>query len=99
MMLHEKVQLLILLWEGKSYAAVGCHYGINKSTIHYMKKESAIKSTVAVNFYERAKRVMTVKNKHIVRMESILALWISYCKKNIPLDGNIIHDKAWKSYQ
>lgn len=33
-------------------------------------------------------------------MESALALWITSCrKKNIPLDGNIIHEKALKFYQ
>lgn len=36
MMLKEKVQLLDMLWEGKSYAAVGLHYGIKKKhqTLH-----------------------------------------------------------------
>ncbi|CAI9723524.1 transposable element-derived 1-like [Octopus vulgaris] len=99
--LHEKVQLLDMLQEGKSYDAVGCCYGINKCTMHYIKKnEIAIRTTVAVSFCESAKMIMTVRNKHLVRMEFALALWISDCKrKNIPLSGNIIHKKEQKLYQ
>uniref|UniRef100_A0A8C5WFA2 HTH CENPB-type domain-containing protein n=1 Tax=Leptobrachium leishanense TaxID=445787 RepID=A0A8C5WFA2_9ANUR len=98
--LQEKVELLDLLREKKSYAAVARHYGINESTVRYIKKnEAAIRSTVAVSFCDSAKKVTTVRNKNIVRMESALALWITDCrKKNIPLDGNI-REKARKLYQ
>uniref|UniRef100_A0A8C5PWV6 HTH CENPB-type domain-containing protein n=1 Tax=Leptobrachium leishanense TaxID=445787 RepID=A0A8C5PWV6_9ANUR len=100
--LQEKVELLDLLREKKSYAAVARHYGINESTVRYIKKkEAAIRSTVAVSFCDSAKKVTTVRNKNIVRMESALALWFTDCrKKNIPLDGgNIIREKARKLYQ
>lgn len=99
--LHEKAELLDMLKEQKSYAKVARHYGINESTVRYIKKkEAAIRSTVAVSFCDSAKKVSTVRNKDIVRMESALALWISDCrKKSIPLDGNIIREKARKLYQ
>lgn len=59
-----------------------------------------IRSTVAVNFCESVKRVMTVRNKHVLRVESSLALWISNCKKkNIPFNANIIREKVQKLYQ
>nr|XP_033788682.1 CENPB DNA-binding domain-containing protein 1-like [Geotrypetes seraphini] len=99
--LQEKVELMDMLREQKRYAAVVRHYDINESTIRYIKKnEVAIKSTVSVSFCDVAKKVTTVRNKTIVRMESALTLWITDCrKKNILLEGNIIREKARKLYQ
>uniref|UniRef100_A0A8C7Y7A3 HTH psq-type domain-containing protein n=1 Tax=Oryzias sinensis TaxID=183150 RepID=A0A8C7Y7A3_9TELE len=37
--LHEKVELLDKLKDGKSYATVGRHYGLNESTVRYIKKK------------------------------------------------------------
>ncbi|XP_039593507.1 tigger transposable element-derived protein 1-like [Polypterus senegalus] len=55
----EKVQLLDMLKQGKSYAAVGRHYGINESTVRYIKKdEKSIRSTAAVSFNQGAKRIV-----------------------------------------
>uniref|UniRef100_UPI0035901482 tigger transposable element-derived protein 1-like n=1 Tax=Myxine glutinosa TaxID=7769 RepID=UPI0035901482 len=96
----EKVKLLDMLKEGRSFAAVGRHYGLNESTVRYIKKdEKNIRATAAVSFNQTAKRVVTSRNKAIVRMESALALWISDCrKKNIPLDTNVIREKARQLY-
>ena len=96
--LQEKVKVLDRLREGKRFAAVGRHYGLNESTIRYIKKDEAnIRSTVAVNYCQSTKRVATARNKNIVRMESALALWITDCrKKNIPLDTNTTREKARK---
>ncbi|CAI9729542.1 transposable element-derived 1-like [Octopus vulgaris] len=101
MTFHEKVQLLNMPQEGKRYAAEGRCYVVKESTIRYIKKnEVAIRSTVEIIFYESAKKITTVNNKHFVRMESTLALRTSNCKKkNIPLSGNIFREKARKSYQ
>uniref|UniRef100_A0A671XX33 DDE-1 domain-containing protein n=1 Tax=Sparus aurata TaxID=8175 RepID=A0A671XX33_SPAAU len=67
----QKVGLLDMLKEGKSYAAVGRHYGINESSVRYKKKEeNNIRTTAAISFNKDAKRVVTVRNKTIVRMES-----------------------------
>ena len=38
MTLHEKVQLLDMIKDGNGYAAVGRHYGVNESTVRYIKK-------------------------------------------------------------
>lgn len=35
----EKVRLLNMLKEGRGYADVGRHYGINESTVRYIKKD------------------------------------------------------------
>uniref|UniRef100_L7N028 Uncharacterized protein n=1 Tax=Anolis carolinensis TaxID=28377 RepID=L7N028_ANOCA len=70
----EKIELLNMLQKGRLYAAVGCHYGINESTVHYIKKEEKnIRSTATVTFNKTAKRVITLHNKSIVKMESALA--------------------------
>uniref|UniRef100_A0A3Q1BQ93 DDE-1 domain-containing protein n=1 Tax=Amphiprion ocellaris TaxID=80972 RepID=A0A3Q1BQ93_AMPOC len=97
----EKVKLLDMLKEGRSYAAVGRHYGINESSVRSIKKEeNNIRRTAAISFNKDAKRVVTVRNKTIVRMESALALWINDCrKKNISLDTNVIRTKAKKLYE
>ncbi|XP_067947476.1 tigger transposable element-derived protein 1-like [Watersipora subatra] len=97
----EKVTLLDMLKEGKSYAAVGRHYGINESSVRYIKKvENNIRMTSAISFNKYAKRVVTVRNKAIIRMESALALWINDCrKKSITLDTSVICTKAKKPYE
>ncbi|XP_017165864.1 tigger transposable element-derived protein 1-like isoform X2 [Poecilia reticulata] len=97
----QKVELLDMLKEGKSYAAVGRHFEINESSVRSIKKEEKnIRTTAAVSFNQNAKRVVTVRNKTIVRMESVLALWINDCrKKNITLDTNTIRTKAKKLYE
>uniref|UniRef100_A0AAQ6AN34 HTH CENPB-type domain-containing protein n=1 Tax=Amphiprion ocellaris TaxID=80972 RepID=A0AAQ6AN34_AMPOC len=99
--ISKKVELLDMLKEGRSYAAVGRHYGINESSVCYIKKEeNNIRTTAAMSFNKTAKRVITSRNKPIVRMESALALWISDCrKKNIPLDTIAICTKAKTLYE
>lgn len=100
MTLHEKVQLLDMIKEGNSYAAVGRHYGVNESTVRYIKKnEQAIRASVDTNFCGSAKMMNVVRNNAIVRMESALALWIQDLrKKNIPLETKIIQKKALRLY-
>uniref|UniRef100_A0A3P9IJE7 HTH psq-type domain-containing protein n=1 Tax=Oryzias latipes TaxID=8090 RepID=A0A3P9IJE7_ORYLA len=75
--LHEKVELLDKLKDGKSYPAVGHHYGLNESTVRYIKKnEKEIRSSGASAFCGSAKMVNFVRDRTIVRMESALAFWI-----------------------
>nr|XP_003228935.1 PREDICTED: tigger transposable element-derived protein 1 isoform X2 [Anolis carolinensis] len=98
--IKEKIELLDMLEERRSYAAVGRYYGISESTVRYIKKEEKnIRSTAMVTFNKMAKRVMTPRNKLIVKMESALALWIHDCRKeNISLDTNTIRTKALQLY-
>ena len=37
--ISDKVKLLDMLREGKSYAAVARHYGVNESSVRYIKKK------------------------------------------------------------
>ncbi|XP_066975350.1 tigger transposable element-derived protein 1-like [Macrobrachium rosenbergii] len=85
MNISEKVKLLDMLKEGKSYAAVARHYGMNESTVRYIKKEEVkIRKSNEISFNREAKRVITVRNKRIVKMESALAL---FGLKSVPLYG------------
>ena len=92
MTIAEKVELLDMLKAGRSSAAVGRHYGINESTVRYIKKdEKKIRQTASISFNKEAKRVVTSRNKTIVKMEAALALWIADCrKKNVGLDTDMI---------
>lgn len=94
--IKEKVLLLDMLNECGSYAAVGRHYGINESTVRYIKKEEMkIRATAKVTSSKMAKRLVTPRNQFIVKTEAALAIWIQDCrKKNISLDSNTIRTKA-----
>ena len=96
--LHEKVELLDMVKEGKSYAAVWRHYGLNERTVRYIKtNEKAIRSSVASSFC--VKMVNVVRNKVIVRMELASAFWIQDIgKKNIPLNTKMICSNSLNSY-
>jgi hypothetical protein len=97
----EKVKLLDMLKEGKNFANVARHYGLNESTVRYIfKEEKNIRETAAVSFSKTAKRAVTPRSKPIVKMESTLAMWINDCrKKNISMDTNTICTKAKKLYE
>ena len=61
------------------FARTGTHVRARTSI---KKDEKKIRSTAAVSFNKTAKRVVTSRNKVMVRMESALSLWISDCRKN-----------------
>ena len=92
MTVSEKIELLDMLRAGRSFAAVGHHYGINELTVRYIKKdEKKIRQTASISFNKEAKRVVASRNKTIMKMESALALCITDCrKKDISLDTNMI---------
>ncbi|GAB1604778.1 tigger transposable element-derived protein 1-like, partial [Argonauta hians] len=77
------------------------YYGINESSVRYIKKdEKKIRETAVLTFNTTAKRMVTSRNKIIVRMESALAVWISSCrKKHISLNTNTIRLKAKEMYE
>ncbi|XP_051934853.1 tigger transposable element-derived protein 1-like isoform X3 [Hippocampus zosterae] len=89
--IQEKIKLLDMLREGRSYASVARHYGLNESTVRCIRKEEKkIRYTASVSFNRSAKRAVTCQNATLIRMESALDLWITDCrKKNVPLDMDI----------
>lgn len=100
MTIIEKVKLLDMIKEGRSYASVARHYRVNESTVRYIKKEEAnIRKTASITFNKEAKRVVTPRNNRIVKMEAALAMWIADCrKKAVSLDSNMIRTKAKALY-
>ena len=96
----EKVELLDMLKEGKSYAATSRHYGNNESSVPSIKKEeNNIGTTAAISFNRDAKRVAIVRHRTMVRMESASALCINDCRKNITPDTSVICTKTRTLYQ
>lgn len=89
------IQLLDKLKEGRSFAAVAHHCGINELTVRYIKKdESMIRKTSVISFNKDAKRAVTWHNKMLMKLKSALTLWIAdYRKKNVSLDINMIRTK------
>ena len=67
MTIAEKVKLLDMIKEGRTFAAVARHFGVNESTVRFIKKDEAnIRKTAAITFNKTAKRVVTARNKTIV---------------------------------
>ena len=100
MTVFKKVKLLDMLKGGSSYAAVARIYGMNESTVRYIKKDEAkIRKTASITFSKDTKRVVTHRNKRIVQMENALSVWISDCReKDVSLDTNMIRMKAKSLY-
>ena len=99
MTLNEKVALLDVLKNGKSYVAVARQYNLKESTVRFIKKENEIRKTVATSFCSSAKTVSAAQDKAIIWMESALTVWITDCRtKNTPLDSNVIRKNARSLY-
>ncbi|CAI9719908.1 transposable element-derived 1-like [Octopus vulgaris] len=101
MTIGEKVKLLDMLKEGRTFAAVAYHFSMNESTVRYIKKDEAnIRKMAVITYNKSAKRIITACNETIIHMEAALAVWIANCrKKNIALDMNIIQTKARSLYE
>ena len=96
----EKVRLLDLLKSGKRYSEVAKQYGLNESTVRYIKKdEENIRKTAALSFNKDTKRLVKGQNKTVIRMENALSVWIQDCRtKKINIDTNVIRAKAKALY-
>ncbi|XP_070600307.1 tigger transposable element-derived protein 1-like [Erythrolamprus reginae] len=98
--IKEKIELLDMLKAGRSNVDVGRHYGINESTVRYIRKdEKKIRQTSQIMFNKAAKRMVTPRNKRLMKMEAALSVWVQDCrKKSIALDTNTIRTKAQQLY-
>ncbi|XP_070582411.1 homocysteine-responsive endoplasmic reticulum-resident ubiquitin-like domain member 2 protein isoform X1 [Erythrolamprus reginae] len=98
--IKEKIELLDMLKAGRSNVDVDRHYGINKSTVRYIRKdEKKIRQTSQITFNNAAKRMVTPRNKRLMKMEAALSVWVQDCrKKSIALDTNTIRTKAQQLY-
>ena len=96
MTLTDKVKVLDTLREGKSYAAVGRMFAVNESTVRYIKKnEKVIRDAVKASAASSAKTTYQVRDKTVMKMESALFIWLEDShKKGVPVDSNVIREKA-----
>ena len=79
-MLQVKVEVLDMLCQERSFAAVGRHCWVSENTVRCIKKnEALIQKTISVSLCSNAKIVSTVKNKTIFRIASALAMWFTDC--------------------
>ena len=59
MTISEKVKLLDILKEGRSFVVVARRYGVNESTVRYIKKDEAnSRKTAVITVSTEAKRVL-----------------------------------------
>ncbi|XP_070605089.1 tigger transposable element-derived protein 1-like [Erythrolamprus reginae] len=98
--IKEKIDILDMLKGGRSYADVGRQYGINESSVRTIRDdEKKIRQSSLMAFNKAAKRMVTPRNKRLMKMEAALSLWVQDCrKKSIALDTNTIRTKAQQLY-
>lgn len=101
MTLSEKVILLDKLRCGMSYAACSREYGVNESTVRYIKKnEKEIRQAVINSAPTTAKVTQHVRDGIIIKTEKALNIWIEDLnRRHIPVDTNSIRDKAKSLYE
>ncbi|XP_015186585.1 PREDICTED: uncharacterized protein LOC107071792 [Polistes dominula] len=99
--LEAKIQILDRLLKGEKASHIAKSLNLNEATVRTIKKnEKEIRSAVAAGSLISAKRSARPRAPIIEKMEKILRDWIDdCCQKSIPLDGNIIRQKALKVYK
>ena len=94
------MELLDRLSRGESVASVGRYYGVNESTVPYIKKnEKAIRESVVARAVPSTKVVTQFRDVHINVMEKALNVWVEdNAQKNVPLSGPLIREMAKRMY-
>lgn len=95
--LSEKVKILDKLKSGSSAASLASEYGLNESTVRYIKKaEDKIRSSVQASAKPTLKAAyVSRRNPYLEKMEKMLSVWIEdQTQKNAPLSGTLIRAKA-----
>ena len=98
--LDQKIKILELLDSGKSNVEVGRMFGKNESSIRTIKSQAAaIRSSVRVA-PQTSKTVQMVRDSVLIKTERALNLWVEdMIRKHVPLDGNIMREKAKSLYE
>jgi len=101
MTLVQKVELLDKLASGMGASSVGRLFGVNESTVRYIKKnEKRIRDSVGHSAPVSAKVSCVVRDRVLVKMEKALSLWMEdMSHKNVPVDQNVIREKALSLYE
>ncbi|KAG8227650.1 hypothetical protein J437_LFUL007846 [Ladona fulva] len=88
MSLGEKAIILDKLKSGTSVAEISREYGVNESTIRYIKRaEDKIRKSVSVGHPLSAKLSFMSRNTRLEKMEGLLKVWIEDMKQ-----------KTWRSF-
>uniref|UniRef100_UPI00358F7236 putative CENPB DNA-binding domain-containing protein 1 n=1 Tax=Myxine glutinosa TaxID=7769 RepID=UPI00358F7236 len=86
MSLSQKVELLDWLSRGESAASVDSYYGVNESTVRYIREnEKVIRYSARCNTVTSTKVVTHVQDVHIKRMEKALSIWIDNNVQKTPV--------------
>jgi hypothetical protein len=100
MTLLQKVQVLDTLASGMGASSVGRLFGVNESTVRYIKKiEERIRDFVARSSPGGAK-ICVARDKDLVATEKALSSWIQDLgRKNVYIDQTAIRKKALSLYE
>lgn len=98
--LEQKLQILDRLEKGEKVSYVAKTLDLNEATIRTIQKnEHKIRASIAAGCSISANLTSRPRAPIIEKMEKALSIWIDDCSKNqIPLDTNIIKQKALKIY-
>ncbi|MFH4973740.1 hypothetical protein AB6A40_000449 [Gnathostoma spinigerum] len=100
MTLAQKIELLDMLASGVSATAAGRIYGVNESTVRYIKKkEREIREMMTKSTLSTAKVTRTARDPLIAQMEDFLFEWIEgRTRKGEALNSLLIREKAKHIY-
>ncbi|XP_058443691.1 tigger transposable element-derived protein 1-like [Malaya genurostris] len=98
--LDKKLSILQCLSGGQTAASVARAFRLNESTIRSIKKNEAKITKAAIEgTVGSAKLSSYTRDPTMVKMEKALLLWIEdHAQKDIPLDGELIKNKALQLY-
>jgi hypothetical protein len=101
MTLLQKLQVLDTLATGMGVSSVGRLFGVNESTVRYIKKvEQQIREVVARSSIASAKVSCVARDKDLVETERALSSWIEHMgRKNVSIDQTAIRKKARSLYE
>jgi hypothetical protein len=101
MTLLQKIDVLDRLASGMGASVVGRQFGVNESTVRYIKKkEKQIRDTVGNSAPVSANVSCVVRDRALVKTEKALSSWIEYMQQEkAPVDQNMIREKALCLYE
>jgi hypothetical protein len=101
MNLNCKLQVLDRLGSGESAASVGKVFGVNESTIRYIKKNGvSIRTSIGRSTATGNKVTSRTRDPAIEKMEKALSIWIEdQSQKKVPLTTLLIKAKAIKLFE
>lgn len=97
----EKLKILNRINLGEKITSIAKSLQLNEATVRTIKKsEIKIKENVSAVSARSAKRATRARDIDLIKMEKALYIWIEDCEqKKVPLDGNILKQKALKIFE